>query len=578
MFRVRLDDQERYAQPGRAQIRELVNLPYLGPKTASLIATSEIGAICEGEKKGAKFQSQLGIPTLSIGGFRNWVLKEREDSVGRLHPVIREFVGKFKILLLVPDGDYRRPDIGISYRRLADHFEKTEIFLWRAEDKIDDYLVAHPEIRQAQQLSSSSIHEALRESPEGLQRKYFLTGELRGQGRLKLDNNAANCKKLLDGYPGLKGEIKLNTDNGEVEYSRLPGDTLNQLRMYFQANFAMPSLSKGEMGTALVESAHMNQYSPLADWLNGLKWDRVRKFERLLCDVWQAEPTPAHLEVVTKLLIGSVARRLNKGESIMDFMAILQGAQGKGKSGSWIALYGEGQAVEMPASMKGPDLVRALKFNWGVVDNELNFHNLSSSEAMKNAVTTRTDAHRPLYVEKIHTQVRRSVMLGTTDKDQYLNTDVAGYRRWGNIKCGGGGGLFDFKLLASIREQLWAEAVARYRDGESYSNLTLASAAAESLVKPDDVRESVRDYLYRKAVDKTGSLPLVEDDQRQCVWLRTDEFVRVLDLRMNRPATRVSAALQHLGFVKKEQKKIDGVKMGTVFLMPLEEWKTKFVD
>jgi predicted P-loop ATPase len=81
-------------------------------------------------------------------------------------------------------------------------------------------------------------------------------------------------------------------------------------------------------------------------------------------------------------------------------------------------------------------------------------------EAVKAFITRRVDNFRPPYGRRNIKVPRQSVLVGTTNADDWMR-DETGARRFWPIRCGD----INIDLLKEVRDQLWAEAVALYRLG-----------------------------------------------------------------------------------------------------------------
>ena len=145
-------------------------------------------------------------------------------------------------------------------------------------------------------------------------------------------NSVPNLRAFL-GYLGLElwldqFENRIRID-GSKEHQVLDDHVLSLL--WGNANELGFRPSKSFMRDALRSIAAGNARHPLREWLKGLKWDGVSRVERLLVDYAHAEDNPLN-RAIAKLLLVAMVRRIFEPGCKFDYMVILQGPQGGGKS------------------------------------------------------------------------------------------------------------------------------------------------------------------------------------------------------------------------------------------------------
>ena len=253
------------------------------------------------------------------------------------------------------------------------------------------------------------------------------------------------------------------------------------------------SFSKDDFWEVIKLACWQNEYNPIFDYLKPLKWDGRDRFGELARRMGQTDPLAETL--LRKFFISAVVRPMewmNHHPSVnwkVDTCLILKGRQGYRKSSFSRALVPHPHLFSdsLPnIQLKPKDASLHMLGRWIIEQAEFEGHvQRSSIEAMKAFITRESEDFRKHY-GRAETHTRRpSVLVGTTNSDQFLN-DPTGDRRFWVIELPKEKKI-DLAWVLSNRDQLWAQAVAAYAAGEQWW-----------LTDDEDVLNSQRNDRYRR--------------------------------------------------------------------------------
>jgi predicted P-loop ATPase len=166
--------------------------------------------------------------------------------------------------------------------------------------------------------------------------------------------------------------------------------------------------------------------------------------------------------------------------------------------------------------------------------------------ALKAFVTRRTDRYRPSYGRTAQDFPRRCVFAGTTNASAFLS-DSTGNRRWWPVEVQGA----DLQGLDAARDQIWAEARARFQRGERWhvdspELAALCEAEQDARYSGDPWEELTARYL-----DAWTRKPL---DQRQLEPVAIPQILTSLGVETSKRSrsdeNRVATILQRLGWTR----------------------------
>jgi predicted P-loop ATPase len=214
---------------------------------------------------------------------------------------------------------------------------------------------------------------------------------------------------------------------------------------------------------ALLNLAAAQAHSSLLQWLDGLTWDHTARLDRFFIDICGADDN-AYSEACAKVMFLSAVARAYRPGCKADVMVVLCGAQGIGKSKTVLALVPDEAwfTDDLGGDLHERRIAEALQGKWIVEFGEFARINRATIDMTKSFLTRLTDRYRPAYGRVAKDFPRQCIFIGTTNSRQPLQ-DVEN-RRFMPLWCP----RYFVDLTPHDRDQLWAEAVYRYRQDERW--------------------------------------------------------------------------------------------------------------
>jgi predicted P-loop ATPase len=299
------------------------------------------------------------------------------------------------------------------------------------------------------------------------------TGKVTG---IALKNCEANVELVLRRSHEWRNVLRFNEVTKQLECVNPPKDISSskpegldiEIAVWFQRS------DYGKIGLmpkpALVQDvlrqvARASAYDPLRDYLTGVAWDGTKRIGSFLRSYLGAtDDDDAYLDAVsTRWFVSAVARGLSPGTKV-DTVLILEGPQGLRKSTAIEALA-QPWFCDSKVDVTNKDSWALAAQFWMIELAENETMSQSQKETLKAFFARRMDTYRPPYGKVNATTGRRALFISTTNMQEYLQLDPSGYRRYWPAWCT----KIDIQGIRRDRDQLFAEAVAIYRAGETCS-------------------------------------------------------------------------------------------------------------
>lgn len=309
-------------------------------------------------------------------------------------------------------------------------------------------------------------------------------------------------------------------------------------------------VKKDPLHEAITELCEVNRFDSLCDHLDALpKWDGSPRLDSWLADYCGAKDSPMVRQAGAAFLTAAVVRAFEPGAKF-DYMLILVGQQGIRKSAALRVLAsGELDSTCTDRFSDAPilgakDGREVLELTGGGVwiqeCAELDGITKKDVSALKAMIVRTHDKGRLVWSRTPIEVPRRFVLAGTTNERRFLQ-DPTGNRRFWPVDVE----QIDLAGLAAARDQLFAEALARYRSGDYRLWLEGEAEAEAAAAQADRV---VIDEGFREMLE----LIKAEGEHEGRRFVSNERVYRTLGLdRRNRAgaiAHRVRSVMEQLGW------------------------------
>jgi predicted P-loop ATPase len=289
----------------------------------------------------------------------------------------------------------------------------------------------------------------------------------------KLLCNIANIILILENDPALAGHIVHDLFTGmDSAKDGLPWNkNANQwtdtddanLRVWLEKHYDITG--KEKIADALTAVLTRHSYHPIRDYLNGLTWDGVPRLDRIIIDYMGAEDSELNRAMSRKHFVAAVARVFNPGCKY-DYCLIMSGAEGIGKS-TLLSVMGGRWFNDSITTLEGKEGMEQLRRAWVVELGELSSIKRSDVEQVKAHLSKQVDIYRAAYARRVLEHPRQCVFCGTTNEALFLKGDTGNRRFWVIPVVAELRKYKDWsEAIRRDRDQLWAEAVHYYKQGE----------------------------------------------------------------------------------------------------------------
>lgn len=354
--------------------------------------------------------------------------------------------------------------------------------------------------------------------------------------------NLDNALRVLERWPDFRSAVwydefqdRFYTSwNGKLrEWS--DADTLT-LTTFLQRDMGIRNLKKTDAGDAMAVLGKRASVHGPRQWMDSLLWDGLERVAHFFSDAFGAESNNYINAASKNFWIGMVARIYRPGCK-MDNMIVLEGTQGALKSTALAAIGGD-WFTESGTAITDKDFFQQLPGKMLVEIAELDAFSKADQRRIKSVLSRPVDRYRPSYGRFARDYPRQCVFAGTTNEDHYLE-DTTGGRRFWPIRCGA----INLQMIRENREQLFAEAVERFKRGENWWEMPLELTRVEQEARRE--RDAWEGIVGRHLGQLYAATTTMESVAKESIQIAPD--------RLDKPTQRrLAQAMRLAGWVPLE--------------------------
>lgn len=322
-----------------------------------------------------------------------------------------------------------------------------------------------------------------------------------------------------------------------------------EAQRYLSTHYTFLSkVQKAMVIDAITSIAAYNPAHPPREYVDTLKWDGVNRLEEWIFKTFpETEDDPAGVNrAIAAAFMMAIVKRIYSPGCQIDFVLVLEGAQGIGKTSALRVIGGEWFTENIQDDPSNKDFYMSLaksilvEFSEGVI--------LSRADArkIKGMISRQVDHFRPPYARSIVSHPRTCVFAMTTNDSEYLKDDT-GNRRWLPVEAKGQS---DLKWLKANRDQLFAEARVRViENGEKFHEFPSEIVERQgSKNVEDEYSNLLKMYYFGKLTEEERWRGISAIDAFRNVWVNdpTGEKGKEMSTLTSRQITGMFRNVLHL--------------------------------
>lgn len=355
----------------------------------------------------------------------------------------------------------------------------------------------------------------------------------------------ANAFKILSNHPELVGRIWFDEFHDKIFQTLFQPEPVEwhdthdtRLTVWIQTNLRIAKMGHQVVQRAVDDYARQHIRNEVREWMEALQWDQHERLPTMIAEGWGAPKNDYTAAVGRCWIVSMVARTYEPGCKV-DTMPVFEGPQGIHKS-SALATIGGKWFSEMHEDITTKDFLQNLPGKLLLEISELHAFRRAEINRIKGIISCASDRYRASYGRRAEDHPRRGVFSGTVNGNEWVEDDT-GARRFWPIACTE----INLDYLRTTREQLFAEAVYRYKAGESWWDIDpeLARQEQDARRSEDPWAERVLDYA------RTFGEVRIPDVMTNALMLPPHQQDKGAQMR-------VAAILKTHGFGKKDVRKL----------------------
>ena len=291
----------------------------------------------------------------------------------------------------------------------------------------------------------------------------------------KLANTLQNCKLIMQNDPFMKHIVFNQLADGMEVKGEIPWERPSkfwrdaddaQLICYVDDHYG--TFSQRNYDIAVTKAVDDRSYHPIRDYFASLPpWDGEPRVDTLLISYLGAEDNQYVRAVSRKTLCAAYKRIYNPGIKF-DYMVVLNGAQGIGKSTFISNLGMEWFSDSLNLSdMNDKTAAEKLQGYWIMEIGELAGMKKADLDKVKAFVSRKNDIYRASFGKRVTPHLRQCIFFGTTNNENGYLRDITGNRRFWNVRVTGKGIYKPWQMTPEVVAQVWAEVKVLADHGET---------------------------------------------------------------------------------------------------------------